>query len=44
VESLIERVLDEIPRPCHIVIMSNGGFGGIHQKLIAALERSFSGQ
>jgi len=27
--------------PCHIVVMSNGGFGGIHQKLIAELERYF---
>lgn len=24
--------------PAHIVVMSNGGFGGIHQKLIAALK------
>ncbi|MCG7201025.1 UDP-N-acetylmuramate:L-alanyl-gamma-D-glutamyl-meso-diaminopimelate ligase [Marinobacter pelagius] len=39
VEGLIERVLDDLPSPCHIVIMSNGGFGGIHGKLVAELER-----
>ena len=39
VDALIEQALAELPRPCHIVLMSNGGFGGIHQKLVAALER-----
>ncbi|RBW49496.1 UDP-N-acetylmuramate:L-alanyl-gamma-D-glutamyl-meso-diaminopimelate ligase [Marinobacter sp. F3R11] len=39
VEALIERVLTDLPSPCQIVIMSNGGFGGIHGKLIAELER-----
>ena len=39
VEELIGQVLDQVSGPCHIVIMSNGGFGGIHQKLIAELER-----
>ncbi|MBU2875964.1 UDP-N-acetylmuramate:L-alanyl-gamma-D-glutamyl-meso-diaminopimelate ligase [Marinobacter salexigens] len=39
VEGLIERVMADLPSPCHIVIMSNGGFGGIHGKLIAELER-----
>ncbi|SHK72805.1 UDP-N-acetylmuramate: L-alanyl-gamma-D-glutamyl-meso-diaminopimelate ligase [Marinobacter antarcticus] len=39
VEALIGRVLANLPSPCHIVIMSNGGFGGIHGKLIAELER-----
>ncbi|AOY88706.1 UDP-N-acetylmuramate:L-alanyl-gamma-D-glutamyl-meso-diaminopimelate ligase [Marinobacter salinus] len=39
VEALINRVLDDLPSPCHIVIMSNGGFGGIHGKLVAELER-----
>ncbi|MEC7815497.1 MAG: UDP-N-acetylmuramate:L-alanyl-gamma-D-glutamyl-meso-diaminopimelate ligase [Pseudomonadota bacterium] len=38
VESLIERALDGLPDTCHVVIMSNGGFGGIHRKLVAALE------
>ncbi|MBK1853138.1 UDP-N-acetylmuramate:L-alanyl-gamma-D-glutamyl-meso-diaminopimelate ligase [Marinobacter sp. 1-4A] len=39
VEGLIERVTADLPSPCHIVVMSNGGFGGIHGKLIAELER-----
>jgi len=39
VEALIGRVLDDLPSPCHVVIMSNGGFGGIHGKLVAELER-----
>ncbi|MGB1950530.1 MAG: UDP-N-acetylmuramate:L-alanyl-gamma-D-glutamyl-meso-diaminopimelate ligase [Marinobacter sp.] len=41
VEALIEQALAKIAGPCHIVIMSNGGFGGIHQKLIAELERKY---
>lgn len=39
VEALLQAVLDDLPNPCHIVIMSNGGFAGIHGKLVAALER-----
>lgn len=39
VEALIASALADLPRPCHIVIMSNGGFGGIHAKLVAELER-----
>ncbi|MCK0165587.1 UDP-N-acetylmuramate:L-alanyl-gamma-D-glutamyl-meso-diaminopimelate ligase [Marinobacter sp. S6332] len=39
VQGLIERVMADLPSPCHIVIMSNGGFGGIHGKLIDELER-----
>lgn len=38
-EALIGRVAGQATAPCHIVIMSNGGFGGIHQRLIAELER-----
>lgn len=39
VDSLIARVLEDLPTPCHIVIMSNGGFGGIHGKLVSEIER-----
>ncbi|SDX59346.1 UDP-N-acetylmuramate:L-alanyl-gamma-D-glutamyl-meso-diaminopimelate ligase [Marinobacter mobilis] len=39
VEALISRTLEELTQPCHIVVMSNGGFGGIHQKLVAALKQ-----
>ncbi|SFM75151.1 UDP-N-acetylmuramate:L-alanyl-gamma-D-glutamyl-meso-diaminopimelate ligase [Marinobacter zhejiangensis] len=38
VDDLIARTLEELTQPCHIVIMSNGGFGGIHPKLVAALQ------
>lgn len=38
VEDVIELALKDLPSPCHIVVMSNGGFGGVHGKLIAALE------
>ncbi|OEY66738.1 UDP-N-acetylmuramate:L-alanyl-gamma-D-glutamyl-meso-diaminopimelate ligase [Marinobacter sp. X15-166B] len=37
IDQLVDRVLAKSDRPCHVVIMSNGGFGGIHQKLVAAL-------
>lgn len=40
VEHMLARALKDLPSPCHIVIMSNGGFGGIHGKLIAELERT----
>ncbi|MGC8121557.1 UDP-N-acetylmuramate:L-alanyl-gamma-D-glutamyl-meso-diaminopimelate ligase [Marinobacter sp. VGCF2001] len=38
VRALIDKALDQLPETCHIVIMSNGGFGGIHRKLLAELE------
>lgn len=41
VDGLIDSVLESLPIPCHIVVMSNGGFGGIHRKLIAKLEQYF---
>ncbi|MDF2182236.1 UDP-N-acetylmuramate:L-alanyl-gamma-D-glutamyl-meso-diaminopimelate ligase [Neptuniibacter sp. CAU 1671] len=36
---IIEHLQAETAQPCHIVIMSNGGFEGIHQRLITALEQ-----
>lgn len=39
VDGLIAQALEQLPETCHIVIMSNGGFGGIHQKLVAGLEK-----
>lgn len=36
-DALIATVAEQTHGPCHIVIMSNGGFGGIHGKLLAAL-------
>jgi UDP-N-acetylmuramate: L-alanyl-gamma-D-glutamyl-meso-diaminopimelate ligase len=44
----IERIVADLARDMkggeNIVIMSNGGFGGIHQKLVGALQRRFQGQ
>ena len=39
VDALITEALSQLPETGHIVIMSNGGFGGIHNKLVAELER-----
>ena len=39
VDELIAAALEDLPRPCHIVIMSNGGFGGLHGKLVTALKK-----
>lgn len=41
VEEIVMKVSRELPRPCHIVLMSNGGFGGLHQRLIKQLETCF---
>ena len=38
IDGLVRRVLAEVAGPCHVVIMSNGGFGGVHQRLIDRLE------
>jgi UDP-N-acetylmuramate: L-alanyl-gamma-D-glutamyl-meso-diaminopimelate ligase len=36
-EALINAVLAEARAGDHILVMSNGGFGGIHEKLLARL-------
>ncbi len=38
ISAIVEVLLDEVQPGAHVVIMSNGGFGGIHQKLIKALQ------
>lgn len=38
IEELVTRVSDEARAGDQIVIMSNGSFGGVHQKLLTALE------
>lgn len=40
VDSLIESLVKELQAGDHVVIMSNSGFGGIHKKLITALEKT----
>jgi len=37
-EAIIERVKSQVAPGTQVVIMSNGGFGGLHGKLAAALE------
>jgi UDP-N-acetylmuramate: L-alanyl-gamma-D-glutamyl-meso-diaminopimelate ligase len=38
VDALIGEIVRALPSRCHIVIMSNGGFGGLHRRLVQALE------
>ena len=40
IEVLIQASIGALNEPTHIVIMSNGGFGGLQQKLVAALNNS----
>jgi UDP-N-acetylmuramate: L-alanyl-gamma-D-glutamyl-meso-diaminopimelate ligase len=38
--ALTDAVMSEVQRGDHILVMSNGGFGGFHEKLIDRLERN----
>ena len=40
IDELISQVVAKARGGDHIVCMSNGGFGGVHQKLVAALHTS----
>jgi UDP-N-acetylmuramate: L-alanyl-gamma-D-glutamyl-meso-diaminopimelate ligase len=35
---LVEAVCSEAKPHDHVLVMSNGGFGGVHQKILARLE------
>ncbi|HSC48193.1 MAG TPA: UDP-N-acetylmuramate:L-alanyl-gamma-D-glutamyl-meso-diaminopimelate ligase [Gammaproteobacteria bacterium] len=39
IDGLVQTVGAELQRGDHVLIMSNGGFGGFHEKLIDVLER-----
>jgi UDP-N-acetylmuramate: L-alanyl-gamma-D-glutamyl-meso-diaminopimelate ligase len=39
IDTLVEQVLKAARPGDHILCMSNGGFGGVHQKLIDALQK-----
>ena len=39
VDQIVAKLVEEALPGDHIVIMSNGGFGGIHQKLLQALRQ-----
>ncbi len=36
-EVIIKKVTTDLPGECHIVVMSNGAFGGLHQQLVKHL-------
>jgi UDP-N-acetylmuramate: L-alanyl-gamma-D-glutamyl-meso-diaminopimelate ligase len=38
-DALVAAIADEARAGDHVLVMSNGGFGGIHEKLLAALDR-----
>ncbi len=38
VEAIVDEILHEARPGDHILVMSNGGFGGIHEKLVAGLQ------
>jgi UDP-N-acetylmuramate: L-alanyl-gamma-D-glutamyl-meso-diaminopimelate ligase len=38
VDSLVAGLVTEVAAGDHVVVMSNGGFGGFHDKLLAALQ------
>jgi UDP-N-acetylmuramate: L-alanyl-gamma-D-glutamyl-meso-diaminopimelate ligase len=37
-DALVEAIIKEAQAGDHILVMSNGGFGGIHQKILTALQ------
>ena len=39
-DALADAVMSELRRGDHVLVMSNGGFGGFHEKLIDRLERN----
>ena len=39
VDRLVDRISEYVGENCHVVIMSNGGFGGIYQKITQRLSR-----
>jgi UDP-N-acetylmuramate: L-alanyl-gamma-D-glutamyl-meso-diaminopimelate ligase len=39
IEVMVQAIVAQARPGDHIVVMSNGGFGGVHQKLLEALAR-----
>jgi UDP-N-acetylmuramate: L-alanyl-gamma-D-glutamyl-meso-diaminopimelate ligase len=37
--ALVDNVVSEAKPGDHILVMSNGGFGGIHHKILAAIQK-----
>lgn len=44
IERIVADLTQQLSGGTHIVIMSNGGFGGIHQKLVNSLQQRFQQQ
>ena len=42
IDQLVNTLVEQVPEGAHVVFMSNGGFGGIHQKFINALRHKKS--
>jgi UDP-N-acetylmuramate: L-alanyl-gamma-D-glutamyl-meso-diaminopimelate ligase len=42
IDTVVAQVMAQVRAGDHIVCMSNGGFGGIHAKLLAALQQKFA--
>ena len=42
--AIIETVLESIEPNQHVLIMSNGGFNGLHQQLVDGLANKYSGE
>ena len=38
VEAIVDEVVREARPGDHVLVMSNGGFGGIHQRLVIGLQ------
>jgi UDP-N-acetylmuramate: L-alanyl-gamma-D-glutamyl-meso-diaminopimelate ligase len=38
IEELVKGILQDVRSGDHVLVMSNGGFGGLHEKLLAALK------
>ena len=43
VDDIVSRLVDEVRAGDRVVILSNGGFGGLHDKLLAALKTRGAG-
>ncbi|WGL17989.1 UDP-N-acetylmuramate:L-alanyl-gamma-D-glutamyl-meso-diaminopimelate ligase [Microbulbifer bruguierae] len=41
IDAAVESVLELSAPGSHVIVMSNGGFGGVHQRLLQALEQKY---
>ena len=42
--AIIDTVLENVEPNQHVLIMSNGGFNGLHQQLVNGLTDKYSGE